>query len=163
MSDEVEKLVAKNAELLAELKATRAKLIDAQTEKAAEVERANTAEGKLKKVLLENPVDDVLKKLVAIPSPRILDEIRQTFGFSLAEDGTIKVGDKDGNPLMILGDAKEAREATFTVQDIRFAMEEHGGFDDVLLARGIGGTGMRGPQKPIKVETAPVASQFGLR
>ena len=114
-------------------------------------------------MLLENPVDDVLKKLVAIPSPRILDEIRQTFGFSLAEDGTIKVGDKDGNPLMILGDAKEAREATFTVQDIRFAMEEHGGFDDVLLARGIGGTGMRGPQKPIKVETAPVASQFGLR
>ncbi len=162
MSDEIEKLLAKRDELLGEVKALRAKVVELETEKTGAVERADTAEAKLRKVLLENPVDDVLKGLLAVPSPRILEEVRQTFGFALDDAGNIKFTDKDGKPLMIEA-SKEAREATFTAKDVRLALEEHGGFDDVLLARGLGGTGRNDPQKPIKVEAAPVASQFGLR
>lgn len=162
MSDELEKVLAKKDELLGEVKALRAKAVEQDATIAALTERAETSEAKLRKVLLENPVDEVLKGLLAVPSPRIMEEVRQTFGFTLADDGSIRFTDKDGNPLMLEA-SKEAREATFSAADVRLALEEHGGFDDVLLARGIGGTGRNDPPKPMQREAKPVAPQFGLR
>lgn len=168
-NDELEKLRAKRDELLGEVKALKAKNAELESARAEAVTRADAAEGEVRRVRLDEPVEAVLGDLFTVRLKHVLPEIREHFDFALGEDGEISFTTKDGEPVTI-GSGSGAREAGFTADDVRAALVAHGAFDEILRAPGAGGSGkppgsgstaqdaQRQGQKP-----ARVAPTFGLR
>ena len=163
--DDIQGLIAKRDELLGEVKKLKAKVAELEAERDTANARADTAEGDLRRVRLDDPVEAMLGDLFTIKLRHALPEVRDHFDFTLGEDGAVRFTDKEGQPVTLVQDQ---REAGFTADDIRKALIEHGGFDEILRAPGVGGGGkppnsggqgvQSAPQKPEKVAPA-----FGLR
>jgi|GEM_PF-4646573 len=166
--DDVQALIAKRDELLGEVKKLKARLADLEGERDTAVARADTAEADLRRVRLDDPVEQIMGDLFTIKLRHALPEVKDHFDFALDDDGAVKFTTKDGEPVKITEGGKE-REAGFTAEDIRAALTEHGGFDEILRAPGVGGSG-----KPPASTSGAVASDraekggkvapaFGLR
>ena len=93
MSAEIERLRAKNAELLAELKAAKGKA----TESGSEVE---TLRAQVEDYRLHRPVADLLGK-VLVASKYAAAELAEHFKFELNEAGEIEMRDTEGKPVLI--------------------------------------------------------------
>ena len=166
--DDVQKLLAKRDELLAEVKALKAQKAELETQAATERERAEAAEAEVKRVRLDEPVQEVLGDLFTVKLKYVLPDIEEAFAFQIGEAG-VEFRTKDGEPVKITEGGKE-REAAFTPQDVRAALEAHGGFDEVLRAGGVGGAGKppafgsgAAPAEPERKTDQAVAPAFGLR
>lgn len=166
--DDVQKLLAKRDELLGEVRTLKARVAELEGERDGAVARAATAEAEVKRLCLDDPVAAVLGDLFAVKLKYVLPDIEEDYSFALGDDGQVTFTAKDGAPVKV-GEAGKEREAGFNADDIRAALEAHGGFDGVLLSQckggggkqpGSGATGVvtQGPQKRQKV-----APEFGLR
>lgn len=163
MSDETG-LTAKRDELLAEVKALKARLREVEAERDAERERADRAEGEFQRVTIDDPVEAILADLFVVPLRHVMGEVREHFSFVRDEAGALQIRDKEGQPVKLA----DGREVTFEPEPIRRALLEVGTLDEVVrgtLAAGGGATGgavgQPNPTGPIR--RAPVAQRFGLR
>lgn len=92
-SAEIERLRAKNAELLAELKTFKTKA----TESGSEVE---TLRAQVEEYRLHRPVADLLGK-VLVASKYSAAELAEHFKFELNEAGEIEMRDTEGKPVQV--------------------------------------------------------------
>lgn len=168
-SHDVQGLIAKRDELLGEVRKLKARVAELEGDVSAAVARADTAEADLRRVRLDEPVAHVLGDLFAINLRHALPEVKDHFDFALGDDGNVRFTTKDGSPVTIKDGAKE-REAGFSAADIRAALIQHGGFDEILRAPGVGGSGKPpGSGGGSHVASVPakkaekVAPAFGLR
>mgnify|MGYP006432063917 CR=1 FL=1 len=164
-TDDMQGLIAKRDELLGEVKKLKARVAELEAERDTAKARADTAEGDLHRVKLDEPVESVLGDLFTIKLRHALPEVKDHFDFALGEDGAVHFTDKEGQPVTLVEDG---REAGFNADDIRKALTEHGGFDEILRAPGAGGGGKPPNSGGQGVSSAPqepkrVAPSFGLR
>lgn len=166
--DDVQGLIAKRDELLGEVKKLKARVADLESERDAEKARADTAEGDLRRVRLDDPVEQIMGDLFTIKLRHALPEVKDHFDFVLGDDGAVRFTTKEGEPVTITEGGKE-REAAFSAGDIRKALTDHGGFDEILRAEGVAGSGKPPASTSSGVSSAPVrkgekvAPAFGLR
>lgn len=166
--DDVQKLLAKRDELLGEVKKLKGRVADLEGERDAAQERADTAEADLRRVRLDDPVEHMLGDLFTIKLRHALPEVKDHFDFALGDDGAVKFTTKDGEPVKITEGGKE-REAGFNAKDIGAALSEHGGFDEILRAPGVGGSGKPPSSSSVRSgggegkKSDSVAQPFGLR
>lgn len=166
--DDVQKLLAKRDELLGEVRTLKARVAELEGERDGAVARADTADAEVKRLCLDDPVADVLGEMFAVKLKYVLPDIEEDFAFALGDDGQVTFTGKDGAAVQV-GEAGKEREAGFNADDIRAALEAHGGFDGVLLSQAKGGGGKQpgrgatglSPQEPKKAQK--VAPDFGLR
>lgn len=165
---DVQGLIAKRDELLGEVKRLKARVAELEGERDAAQLRADGAEADLKRVRLDDPVESVLGDLFTIKLRHALPEVKDHFDFLLGDDGGVRFTTKEGEAVKIRDGGKE-REASFNANDIRQALIEHGGFDEILRAPGVGGGGKQpgstssGGQAAQAKPDRKVATQFGLR
>ena len=166
--DDVQGLIAKRDELLGEVKKLKARVADLEGERDAAQGRADTAEADLRRVRLDEPVEQIMGDLFVVKLRHAMPEVKDHFDFALGDDGAVRFTTKEGEPVKITEGGKE-REAAFTAGDIRKALAEHGGFDEILRAEGVGGSGKPPGSASSGVSSAPVqkgekvAPAFGLR
>ncbi len=167
--DNVQGLLAKRDELLREVKDLKGRVAELERERDTAIERAEKAETDVQRVRLDEPVAEVLGDLFAVKLKYVLPDIQEHFAFTLADDGRVQFTAKDGAPVKV-GDNGKEREAGFNPDDVRAALEAHGGFDDVLLSRGKSGGGKppaardgAGVAMPGAAKMRKVAPEFGLR
>ncbi|MEI4262332.1 hypothetical protein [Roseovarius sp. D0-M9] len=166
--DDVQGLLAKRDELLREVKNLKGRVAELEGERDAANGRADNAEGEVQRVRLDEPVAAVLGDMFAVKLKYVLPDVQEHFSFNLGDDGQVQFTAKDGARVKV-GEAGKEREAGFNSDDVRAALEAHGGFDDVLLTRAKGGTGKppSAGQNGVMTGDAPksqkVAPEFGLR
>src|SRR6056297_1082184 len=105
--DDVQGLIAKRDELLGEVKKLKAKVADLEGERDAEKTRADTAEADLRRVRLDDPVEQIMGDLFTIKLRHALPEVKDHFDFVLGDDGAVRFTDKDGEPVKIIDGGKE--------------------------------------------------------
>lgn len=157
-------LTAKRDELLAQVKALKARLAEVEAERDGAQAAAAEAEARFNAAVIDRPVDAVLADLFLVPLRHVKPEIEAHFAFGVGDEGAIRVLDQDGNPVML-----EGREAQCAPADMLKLLRGIGTLDEVLrgtLASGGGAvaTGASGAMVSRKQETPrKVASPFGLR
>ncbi|NKX43598.1 hypothetical protein [Roseicyclus persicicus] len=160
-------LVAKNKELLAEVKGLKARVKELEEELGKAAGRAEVAEAEVRRITLDEPVEAVLGDLFAVKLKYVMPDLREHFDFRL-EDGAVRFVTAEGEPVKI-EEAGGKRDAQFTASDVRRALEAHGGFDQVLVSEFKGGSGKPpgsnsgGIRVPPKDRQAKVEPRFGLR
>jgi len=167
--DDVQGLLSKRDELLREVRTLKDRVTELEGERDAATGRAEKAETEVQRVRLDEPVAEILGDMFAVKLKYVLPDIQEHFAFTLADDGKVQFTAKDGAPVKV-GDAGKEREASFNPDDVRAALEAHGGFDDVLLSRGKSGGGKppatragAGVALPGAGKARKVAPEFGLR
>lgn len=163
MTDETG-LTAKRDELLAEVKALKARLKEVEAERDGERVRADKAETELRRATIDAPVEAVLADLFVVPLRHVMGEVREHFDFIRDDAGALQMRGKDGQPVTL----EDGAEVTFEPEAIRKALLEVGTLDEVLrgtLASGGGAPGGNGklPAQTGEIRRAPVAQRFGLR
>lgn len=163
MSDETG-LTAKRDELLAEVKALKARLREVEAERDIERQRAERAEAEYQRVTIDDPTEAMLADLFVVPLRHVMGEVREHFSFVRDENGGLQIRDKDGQPIKLT----DGREVTFEPEPIRRALLEVGTLDEVVrgtFAAGGGATGgaLVQPNPTGPTRNAPVAQRFGLR
>jgi hypothetical protein len=159
MADEqqhdVDALLRKNAELLGEVKALKAKVADLEGERDAAKDGEGQAKAAMQKILLDDPLEREIGKLFSLPWRHIRPLVEEHFTFTLADDGkpvATPVAGGDALPIDKLLSHFNA------IPDLVVALNRPIGGG----AKGSDGTRLYDPPKP---DEAPrkVASQFGLR
>ncbi|SNT38088.1 hypothetical protein [Tropicimonas sediminicola] len=165
MSDDLSGLKAKCDELLAEVKTVKARLKEAEAERDEALEARSAALAEVERVTVTEPVAAVMSDLFSVAFRRVKPDLDEHFKFVRDDAGRIALRTKDGEPVHL---EAEGREAAFTLEDLRKAVAQTGGFDDVLIATRASGGGSASPSaspQP-KAEPAPkprVAGTLGLR
>jgi len=163
MSAEIERLRAKNAELLAELKTFKSKATDSGTE--LEALRAQVEEYRL-----HRPVADLLSK-VLVSSKYSAQELAEHFKFELNEAGEIEMRDAEGKPVMV-ADKVDGESVTRPIkleedEVWRYLAHDYGKLNHIVRgskATGSGAMGARPSSAPHRqAPAAPKGEGFGLR
>ena len=154
MSEEakdVTPLEAKRDELLAETKDLKKRLKEVTDERDGAIARAETAEGEVQQLRIDNPVDEMLKDVFTVPPERARKLIESDFEFKLSEDGLGMF--KDGEKV-----------AGFDAKEISEVLSAHG-LDSVIVGTRASGAG--GSSKAVETvrprETPEQPRQFGLQ
>ncbi len=190
LQGEVERLRAKNAELLAELKAAKSTANESQTALEVACSERDAAAGEVRALRLDGPVSALLAD-VAVDADLFAQVFARHYRFDLDADGRVAILDAEGKPAMVTdiaavhtgGNARherpqthpsagKPRPATFTAADVRKLAEsstDADAFGHLLAgsrASGGGAIGVRGSTvaaNTAKPGAAPVASPYGLR
>ena len=160
---EIERLRAKNAELLDELKAAKGKA----TESGREVEalRAQVEDSRL-----HRPVADLLSK-VLVSSKYSAAELAEHFKFELNEAGEIEMRDTEGKPVLItekVDGESVTRPIKLEEQEVwRYLAHDYQKLNHIVRsskATGGGASGSNSSGVPTrKTPSAPKGEGFGLR
>lgn len=151
-----EGLVAKNNELLTEVKKFKASTGRLQTE-------LDAASAELTEIKFNRPVDEMLGELFLVPGKiarKIIDEYVQ---FEL-DGGNLVVRDKDGKPMMIKPSDKEPeREAVFDAKDLKYIFVQTGELNSVLAGPKTSAPGMYKGPVVIPTKETDFSSQLGVK
>lgn len=173
-AEEIARLRAHSAELLADLKKAKARATELE-EALQEAQGArDKAAADLKALRVDQPVAQMLER-VAMPNAGelFLAQWAKEYQFADSETG-VCIRDKDGEPVLIKDADGKEREAQFTEADIRAVVDKSqnkAAFDHITVAShatGGGAHGFRGgsasvsPHKGKEGNSAP-APRFGLR
>jgi cell division septum initiation protein DivIVA len=157
MSDEqehdVEALLRKNAELLGEVKALKAKVAELEGERDSANDDSSQAQAAMQKLLLDDPLERTFGEAFSLPWRYMRPVIEEHFTFALGDGKPLATPVAGGDPI----DLEAAFQAVFTIPDLAAALRP---------ARGGGAKGSHGlPRIEPEKQDAPrkVASQFGLR
>ncbi|HDR28854.1 hypothetical protein [Rhodovulum sp.] len=93
---DVHGLLRKNAELLGELKAAKAKVAELEAERDAALAKAAEAEATMRQTLLDAPVERTLGEAFSLPWRHMRPAIEEHFTFALGEDGKPVATPTDG-------------------------------------------------------------------
>ncbi|PBS11934.1 hypothetical protein CMZ82_12415 [Lysobacteraceae bacterium NML93-0792] len=190
LHNEIERLRAKNAELLGELKAAKATATEAQEAAAATGAELEATRAEVRSLRLDAPVASLLGD-VAIDADLFGQVFARHYRFELDADGRVAILDAEGKPAMVADsaplhtggnartqkpDAQQAqakpRPAMFTAADVRKLAEsspDAEAFARLLVgsrASGGGAIGVRGATATAataKPDATPAASPYGLR
>ncbi len=190
LQSEIERLRAKNAELLGELKAAKASATDAQTAAETVTAERDAARAEVRALRLDEPVNGLLRD-VAVDADLFAQVFGRHYRFDLDDQNRIAIFDQDGNPATVVdmpptvsgGNARSQRPntqqtagtrrpATFTADDVRKLAEaspDAESFGRLLAgsrASGGGASGMRGGVAPVvtaKPDTSAAPQPFGIR
>ena len=190
LQGEIERLRAKNAELLGELKAAKATATESQTALDAACSERDAARAEVRGLRLDAPVAGLLRD-VAIDADLFGQVFARHYRFELDDNGRVAILDAEGNPATVVdagtlhtgGNARQERSqtaltkgkprpATFTAEDVRKLAEatpDAEAFSHLLIgsrASGGGASGARGGLLSPSATTPqpkPAASPYGLR
>ncbi|PVA11546.1 hypothetical protein DC366_00820 [Pelagivirga sediminicola] len=157
----VEGLLRKNAELLADIKTLKGRVATLEAERDAAQEARDTANAEVQRVKLDEPLENSVASMFSVPWRIMRPVIEEHFKFDLGEDGKPVFSDIEGNPVS-LGE----RDAVFAPDDLRQAMMA---VPDLAAAmrppRGGGARGNDGgvSPTPVKSGSEKVAPRLGLR
>jgi hypothetical protein len=150
---DVDALLRKNAELLGELKAAKARLAEVEAEREAARGEAQAARDTMRRVQLDEPLEQALGGAFVAPWRIMRPLVEEHFEVGLDGDGKPQVVAKANGEAVPIG---SMFAAVMAVPDLAAAMRPARGGG----ARGNDGPDPHGPQaKP----QAKVASPFGLR
>lgn len=158
-------LLRKRDELLAEVRALKAKLAEVTAERDAMAEAKGRSDAELKAITIDRPTDDLLAQVAVLPVRFVRPAFDEHFSVKLDDKGQLQFLTAEGQPVQI-----EGRQAVFSAEDIRAAMAHVDELRPVVKgsqASGGGATGGgRGVPQPTAKKPEPkpkVASPFGLR
>lgn len=149
---DIDGLLRKNAELLGEVKALKAKVAEIEAERDGARSEAQAAQETMRRVQLEEPLERAAAPAFAVPWRIVRPLIEEHFDIALGEDGTPQIAAKASGEAVTLDGLVRAAQA---VPDLAVAL------------RPISGPDVRGNNRPIRdpqPKAQPkVASPFGLR
>lgn len=148
---ELQGLIEKRDQLLAEVKKLKARVNELEGERDTANERANNAENELQRITIDNPVDDLLKDVFTVPADQARKLLDEQFKFERGEDG------------IAMFDAEGERVAGFDANEVKSALESAGYSKTILLGSRASGSGGTTETQPAKSEPAPRARSYGLR
>lgn len=146
---ELQGLIEKRDELLDEVKTLKAKLKTLEGERDEAGERAEAAEAELKRITVDNPVDEMLKAVFTVPVDQARKLLEGQFTFERG-DGGLEMHNVEGE-----------RVCGLEAEEVKEALQAAGYSKTILLgsrASGSGGTTTKPPEA--KPEPAP---RYGLR
>jgi hypothetical protein len=152
---DVDALVRKNAELLGEVKALKARVTELEGERDAANDGAAQANAAMQKMMLDDPLEREVGNLFSIPWRHIRPLVEEHFTFTLGDDNKpVATPVAGGDALPIDG----LMSHFIAIPDLAVAL---------IRPRGGGASGSNGTRvyDPPKPDETPrkVASQFGLR
>lgn len=151
---DVDGLLRKNAELLGQVKTLKARIGELEAERDAAQVSAQTATETMRRVQLDDPVQQALDKAFVAPWRVMKPLLDEHFDFALGDDGKPEIKIK-GNGEVVTLDGIIAAMAT--IPDLAAALRPPSG-------GGARGSGARDILPPDGHDTRrAVASQFGLR
>lgn len=161
-AEELERLRAKNAELLTELKKVKAER-DGLTTKV-EAQDAEITEYKFNK-----PVADLLSK-VLVSSKYSSQELAEHFTFALNDAGVLEMRDLDGKPVEV-SEKVDGKTVTRPIKCEetelwRYLAHDYGKLNHIVRASGASGGGASGSRTTAsapKSRSEQKPSEFGLR
>jgi hypothetical protein len=157
----VEGLLRKNAELLAEIKTLKGRVASLEGERDASNTARDDAQAEVRRVTLDEPLENTVASMFSVPWRVMRSVVEEHFKFSLDEGGKPVLSDVDGNPVS-LGD----RNATFTPDDLRRVMMAVPDLAATMRppqGGGAQGGTQNGGGKTIATPPKKVATQLGLR
>lgn len=98
-------LIAKRDQLLGEVKALKARLTEAESDRDAWKAKAETAEAALRRFKVDDPLEDLAGGMFGIPTRFAVQLLRDHFAFELGGDGAVTVRDKAGTELPFTAEA----------------------------------------------------------
>lgn len=187
---ELERLRTHSANLLHELKESKAKVADLRTQLDSANSERDAAMADVRSLRLDEPVNRMLEDIAMPGTANVLARVLHERGYCFELDGTEPaIRDAEGKPAMVIDPAtsksappSKPRPAKFDTEDLKLLMTEAGKpeaerhalvptFDRFIAVRASGGgaTGSGGkpnaaPTTPDKPATSPASarSQFGL-
>lgn len=130
---EVERLRTHNTELLAELKAAKAKATTLQGQLTTATEERDAARSDLRALRLDAPVRELLERIALPGTTDVLAQMIAARGITFELDGEqIVIRDAAGNPATVIDPAKrnapasKPRPAKFEAHDLTLLMTEEG-------------------------------------
>ncbi|QKK02739.1 MAG: hypothetical protein HND55_08820 [Pseudomonadota bacterium] len=148
---ELQGLVEKRDQLLAEVKKLKARVTELEGERDTANERADRAEAEVQRITVDNPVDDLLKDVFTVPTDQARKLLDGQFKFERGEDG------------IALFDAEGERVAGFDADEVKEALQAAGYSKTILLGSRASGSGGTTETQSAKSEPAPRARSYGLR
>ena len=150
---DVDGLLRKNAELLGEVKALKAKVAEIEGERDGARAEAQEARETMRRVQLDEPLEQVLGGAFVAPWRIMRPLVEEHFDAVLGEDGRPQITAKASGEAVAMGGMIAAMQA---VPDLAAALRP---------PRGSGARGNNGhdPHEPQAKPQAKVASPFGLR
>ena len=150
---DVDGLLRKNAELLAEVKTLKSKITALEGERDTAKAEADTAQATMRKTLLDDPLERELGEAFSLPWRHMRPLVEEHFSFALGDDGKPVATPAAGGDPVVLAEVKGAFAA---IPDLAVALRP---------AKGGGATGGAGRHvpEPEKASREKVASPFGLR
>lgn len=98
---DVSGLMRKNAELLAEVKALKGKLQEAESAREAALQAANEAQAVTRRVALETPLQDALSGRFVVPWRIVRPLLDDHFAFDMGADGGAEIKTKAGEAVAL--------------------------------------------------------------
>ncbi len=131
---ELERLRAHNTQLLSELKTTKTKASDLQTQLSAVTGERDAALTEVRSLRLDIPVREMLEGIALPGTAPVLAQLIAARGYSFDLDGEqIVIRDADGKPASVIepptkqnGPASKPRAAKFDATDLKLLMMEDG-------------------------------------
>lgn len=149
---DIDGLLRKNAELLGEVKALKAKVAEIEAERDGARSEAQAAQETMRRVQLEEPLERAAAPAFAVPWRIVRPLIEEHFDIALGEDGAPQITAKASGEAVPLDGLVRAAQA---VPDLAVALRPISGPD-------VRGGASRG-RDPRPDPQPKVASPFGLR
>jgi hypothetical protein len=150
---DVDGLLRKNAELLAEVKGLKARITALEGERDTAKAEADTAQATMRQTLLDDPIERELGAVFSLPWRHMRPLVEEHFSFTLGDDGKPVATPAAGGDALML---ESVRGAFASIPDLAVALRPAKG-------GGATGGGARHVPEPEKASREKVASPFGLR
>lgn len=171
LNDEIERLRQKNSELLTELKQSKARVKELESQNEAGGTELQTMKTELMNLKLNHPVTELLNG-VLVSAKYSAMELAEHYKFEINDEGKVEMRELDGTPVQVKEkvDGKEvSRPVRFEENDIWKFLSDQGGFDHIIRgSRATGGGAMgarvttQSPQQKAPQEPRQ-AGGFGLK
>ena len=161
---ELQGLIEKRDQLLAEVKQLKTRLKEVEAERDQLAEAKAGAESDLRRITVDNVVDDLLKDVLLVPTDQARALLAGKFKFERGEDGNIQFLTEAGEPVTYK-EGDEEKTAGFDARQIVEALEQAGYSKSILLgsrASGAGGVGSN-IRHSTPTRQAAVQKRYGLR
>ena len=172
LTEEIERLRQKNAELLGELKQARAQVKELETQAEQSITQAQTLKDELYKIKLHDPVLNLLDGIL-VSAKYSSKELGERYQFELNDQGVIEMRELDGAVVEITEkvDGREIkRPIRFDKTEIWRYLSDQGEFDHIVRGSGASGGGAVGsqssyssPATAAKPATESKGAGFGLK
>ena len=156
MSDDkhdVDGLLRKNAELLSEVKAMKAKVTEVEGERDNALGEAVAAKEVARQVSIERPLEAALGSAFVAPWRVVRPLLDEHFDFALGDDGIAAIADKTGGELAF----DKLLEQANAIPDLAVMLKPPSG------GGAKASSAYHGSEKPVEKQGTGVASPFGLR